>query len=121
MDGSSGIELFYKAGVPGGQHSAENIQSLKAKKNLPFKGKVFDKERQRLTLPGFTPVPSARVGLTTLFGMGRGGPHRCSHLKVLRSLKRKAQSLKLGYPLALSFQLPAFSFYLISLTVLMKE
>ena len=26
-------------------------------------------------------VPSALVGLTSLFGMGRGGPHCNSHLK----------------------------------------
>jgi hypothetical protein len=37
---------------------------------------------RRLTLPRFTAVPSARVGLTSLFGMGRGGPHRHSHHKV---------------------------------------
>ncbi len=40
------------------------------------------KKRQRLTLPGFTLVPSALVGLTALFGMGRGDPHRYSHLKL---------------------------------------
>src|SRR5258706_15624361 len=45
------------------------------------------KVRQRLTLPGFTLVPSALVGLTALFGMGRGGPHRHSRLKVLTDLK----------------------------------
>ena len=38
---------------------------------------------QRLTLPGFTLVPSALVVLTALFGMGRGGPHRHSRLKFL--------------------------------------
>ena len=27
-------------------------------------------------------VPSALVSLTSLFGMGRGGPHRNSHLKL---------------------------------------
>ncbi len=41
------------------------------------------KKWQRHTLPGITPVPSALVGLTALFGMGRGGPHRYSHLKSL--------------------------------------
>ena len=41
------------------------------------------KDRQRLTLPGVILVPSALVGLTALFGMGRGDPHRYSHLKVL--------------------------------------
>ena len=28
-------------------------------------------------------VPSALVGLTSLFGMGRGGPHCYRHLKLL--------------------------------------
>jgi hypothetical protein len=32
-------------------------------------------------------VPSARTGLTSLFGMGRGGPRRYSHLKRLNTLK----------------------------------
>ena len=41
------------------------------------------KDRQRLTLPGVILVPSALAGLTALFGMGRGDPHRYSHLKVL--------------------------------------
>ena len=40
------------------------------------------KNWQRLTLPHFTVVPSALVGLTSLFGKGRGGPHRHSHHKV---------------------------------------
>ncbi len=38
---------------------------------------------QRPTLPHFTAVPSALVGLTSLFGMGRGGPHRNNHQKIL--------------------------------------
>ena len=59
------------------------------------------KNRQRLTLPGFTLVPSARVGLTSLFEMGRGDPHRYSHLKVFWQIHLSAS--------------------LISLTVLMKE
>lgn len=46
---------------------------------------VFEKWR-RLTLPGVTPVPSALMSLTSLFGMGRGGPHRNSHLKSLSTI-----------------------------------
>ena len=45
---------------------------------------LFLKLGQRLTLPGFTLVPSALVVLTALFGMGRGGPHRHSRLKFLQ-------------------------------------
>ena len=52
------------------------------KKALPENRQGFDKNWQRLTLPHFIAVPSARVGLTSLFGMGRGGPHRHSHHKV---------------------------------------
>jgi hypothetical protein len=37
-------------------------------------------------LSRFDPVPSAQAGLTTLFGMGRGGPRRNSHQKVLNIL-----------------------------------
>ena len=33
-------------------------------------------ERQRPTLPTGVSVPSARTGLTSLFGMGRGGTPR---------------------------------------------
>src|ERR1700743_2231368 len=34
----------------------------------------------RPTLPHFTAVPSALAGLTSLFGMGRGGHRRYRHL-----------------------------------------
>jgi hypothetical protein len=54
----------------------------KTKKPTISRG-LIDKERQRLTLPGVIPVPSALVVLTALFGMGRGDPHRYSHLKLL--------------------------------------
>ena len=32
-------------------------------------------------------VPSARTGLTSLFGMGRGGPRRYSHLKIINAFR----------------------------------
>jgi hypothetical protein len=37
-------------------------------------------------LSRFDPVPSAQAGLTSLFGMGRGGPRRYSHQKTLNIL-----------------------------------
>ena len=37
----------------------------------------------RPTLPHFTAVPSALAGLTSLFGMGRGGHRRYRHLNIL--------------------------------------
>ena len=58
---------------------------MKQKKAFLIAQKGLIKNRQRLTLPGFTPVPSALVGLTALFGMGRGDPHRYCHLKVFAS------------------------------------
>ena len=51
-------------------------------KALRFLEGLVVKERQRLTLPRFTVVPSALAGLTALFGMGRGDPRRYSHLKL---------------------------------------
>jgi hypothetical protein len=41
--------------------------------------------RRRHTFPGITQVSSALVSLTALFGMGRGGPYRYSHLKDLKN------------------------------------
>ena len=59
---------------------------LKQKTLTDFSVRVLiNKERQRLTLPDLNPVPSARVVLTSLFGMGRGEPHRHSHLKAVNS------------------------------------
>ena len=58
---------------------------LKTKKPcLLNKAFLVIKDRQRLTLPGVILVPSALVGLTALFGMGRGDPHRYSHLKIMK-------------------------------------
>ena len=37
-------------------------------------------------LSRFDPVPSAQAGLTSLFGMGRGGPRRYSHQKIFNIL-----------------------------------
>ena len=44
--------------------------------------KGFLKVRHRPTLPPFTAVPSALAGLTSLFGMGRGGHRRYRHLDI---------------------------------------
>jgi len=43
---------------------------------------LFLKVWHRPTLPPFTAVPSALAGLTSLFGMGRGGHRRYRHLDV---------------------------------------
>ena len=43
------------------------------KKALTQMCSAFEKKRQRPTLPDLRPVPSAQRGLTSLFGMGRGG------------------------------------------------
>ena len=77
------------------------LRILNKKNLLLYRVRGFEEKRQRLTLPGFTPVPSALVGLTALFGMGRGDPHRYSHLKIFAPYR--------------------FTDRLISLTVLMKE
>ena len=43
----------------------------------------------RPTLPRVTAVPSALVGLTSLFGMGRGGHHRYRHLNIFEQFLLK--------------------------------
>ena len=57
------------------------------KKSLNFKKlRLSFIKRQRPTLPDFTLVPSALLGLTSLFEMGRGG-HQCySHHKILNDI-----------------------------------
>ena len=40
------------------------------------------RRRRRPTLPPGVAVPSAQTGLTSLFGMVRGGPRRHGHLKI---------------------------------------
>jgi hypothetical protein len=67
------------------EHSSSNALKQKSP-DISIKAS-FVKERQRLTLPGVIPVPSALVGLTALFGMGRGDPHRHSHLKVFSKIQ----------------------------------
>ena len=40
---------------------------------------------RRPTFPPGMAVSSALAGLTSLFGMGRGGPCRCNHPKILKT------------------------------------
>ena len=56
------------------------------------KGALF-KIGHRPTLPPVTAVPLALAGLTSLFGMGRGGHRRYRHLKILE-LKAESRKLK---------------------------
>jgi hypothetical protein len=49
---------------------------LRGKKKPPNLRKEVLKIWRRHTFPGVTQVSSALMGLTTLFGMGRGGHHR---------------------------------------------
>ena len=59
-----------------------SLQELKEKRLFPVGNNLSRKDRQRHTLPLGVAVPSARVGLTTLFGMGRGEHHCYSHRKA---------------------------------------
>ena len=66
--------------------TCDKYKRLEHKKalHLTMKGFVLhpkgDKIWHRPTLPHFTAVPSALAGLTSLFGMGRGGHRRYRHL-----------------------------------------
>jgi hypothetical protein len=58
------------------------LVSTKIKKPQDYLIRIGAFEKwQRHTLPHVTAVPSALMSLTSLFGMGRGGPHRYSRLK----------------------------------------
>ena len=39
-------------------------------------------------------VPSARLGLTSLFGMGRGDPQRYNHQNIFRTTQNKNETLE---------------------------
>ncbi len=71
--------------------SARRLRCIKfhvkeSNKKAPTQKRVGAKKWQRHTLPQFNAVPSALMSLTSLFGMGRGGPHRYSHLKSYSDL-----------------------------------
>jgi hypothetical protein len=74
-------EVLYEAGV---RLEDQGVERCIKQKSLVFDEAFLIKDRQRLTLPGIIPVPSALVGLTALFGMGRGDPHRYCHLKIFK-------------------------------------
>jgi hypothetical protein len=60
-------------------------KALKNKKAQRKKSKGFlCKIGHRPTLPPVTAVPLALAGLTSLFGMGRGGHRRYRHLNIIR-------------------------------------
>ena len=59
-----------------------NLHAYINEKSQPLRiGFLLVKEGQRPTLPHCIAVPSARTGLTSLFGMGRGDPRRYNHPK----------------------------------------
>ena len=57
----------------------------KTQKKPTLSCRFFCKGRRRPTFPHFTAVSSAQTGLTSLFGMGRGGHCRYSHQNILSS------------------------------------
>src|SRR5690606_4144106 len=73
---------------------------------------AFCKDRHRPTLPHVTAVPSALAGLTSLFGMGRGGHRRYRHLNTFQSKNSKFKIQKSGTPAFLPFTFYFSIFYL---------
>jgi hypothetical protein len=69
--------------IKGNKHVAIRKNCYKQEKPVSFHLQAFFKIWHRPTLPRVTAVPSALVGLTSLFGMGRGGHHRYRHLNIL--------------------------------------
>ena len=58
------------------------LVTLRNKKAPYIAERGFFKIGRRPTLPHVTAVPSALAGLTSLFGMGRGGHRRYRHLNI---------------------------------------
>src|SRR5690606_27573153 len=56
--------------------------SIKTESPLSVDSGPLYKIRHRPTLPPVTAIPSALAGLTSLFGMGRGGHRRYRHLNT---------------------------------------
>src|SRR5690606_19102675 len=56
--------------------------------------RATNKIRHRPTLTPVTAIPSALTGLTSLFGMGRGGHRRYRHLNTFMTIIRRKQSEK---------------------------
>ena len=69
------------------------LKSLEHKKTFNNKVEGFSKERRWHTLPPLA-VPSALIGLTSLFGMGRGEPYCYNHLKLFGELPLWVNILK---------------------------
>ena len=63
-------------------HNHHHLVETKKPLTVSSKGFLY-KIRHRPTLPPVTAIPSALAGLTSLFGMGRGGHRRNRHLKYL--------------------------------------
>src|SRR5690606_14573296 len=57
-------------------------KSPKTESPLSVDSGLLYKIRHRPTLPPVTAIPSALAGLTSLFGMGRGGHRRYRHLNT---------------------------------------
>src|SRR5690606_13998512 len=63
----------------------KNVFNAKSPDSL-LRERGFCKIGRRPTLPPVTAVPSALAGLTSLFGMGRGGHRRYRHLNIVNVL-----------------------------------
>ena len=77
------ILSFHHSFIPTFHHSPKISQNKKTPCSISLQG-VWYKNRHRPTLPHFTAVPSALAGLTSLFGMGRGGHRRYRHLNIFK-------------------------------------
>ena len=55
----------------------------------------FNKRSATTYSPTINAVPSAQAGLTTLFGMGRGGPRRYSHQKAFNNVENDVQTIRI--------------------------
>ena len=77
--------------------------------------RLFIERRRRPTLPHCIAVPSAQVGLTSLFGMGRGGtppqqPPKISFILFFKHNDYRTQAITVQWNTATEAQLSAKAF-----------
>ena len=63
---------------------SNKVAPISKKKRLSFQ--TASSRKAATYSPTIMAVPSAQIGLTSLFGMGRGEPYCYNHLKFLRNL-----------------------------------
>ena len=79
-----GAQVFCSKGRIVTRYLSDLANARNKKSPVQWSTELSFKIGHRPTLPPVTAVPLALAGLTSLFGMGRGGHRRYRHLKILK-------------------------------------